>query len=274
MELDKNYPVPVLRTLTKFLQLHQQTNRVSRELLQRALCDIQSEFTSNIAVDTLLADGAIEEKAEFLHPREGVREFDWLLFLLNREPSAMALGFPGSHTMVMMEELEKKRLRYIDHDAAWRSLMINSAKSLDIISPFIDPDGIDIFASDLIQALRKNIAVRIITRSYDSGIASQKRTAIERLIRRVDSEHHSSNLSFGYFHDGSMEEKAKHLGSVHAKLLIQDRRSAYVGSGEFRKNSAFMNLEVGFVSTIPSEINGLVTVFDVFWDLCDVRKME
>ncbi len=271
MELTKKYPVSALRTLTKYIQLYQETDKVRKDLLCRALVDIQSEFTSTSAIELLLSDGLIKQTEGFLYPKGDLKSFDWLKYLLGLEPSALVLGFPGTHTFVMVEELEKRGLRYIDHDAAWRSLMKNSAKSLDIISPFIDPEGIDIFADDLLRALKKNIAVRIITRRFDSGTSSQKRTAVECLIRRVKSEYRASNLSFGYFHDGGMEEKAKHLGSVHAKILIQDRSAAYVGSGEFRKNSAFLNLEVGFINTTPSEINGLTTVFDVFWNLCEVR---
>lgn len=273
MELKKSYSVSALRTLTMYIQLYHETHEVSKDLLSKALSDIQSESTSISAINLLLSNGIIKTSNGCLHPEFNINDFNWLNYLLDREQSAMVLGLPGAHTIVLTEELEKKSVLYIDHDVAWRSLLNNSERTLDIISPFIDPEGIDLFANDLLRALKKRIPVRIITRRFDPGLTSQKRSAIERLVNKVKSEYRASDLCFGYFHDGNCtEEKMNHLGSVHAKMLIQDNKIAYVGSGEFRKNSAYMNLEIGFVRTDPLEISRLATVFEIFWGLCDVRE--
>jgi len=52
--------------------------------------------------------------------------------------------------------------------------------------------------------------------------------------------------------------------STHAKLVISDYNSAYIGSGEFRKNSLLANFEVGCLVEGP-QVFGICEVFDLMF---------
>jgi phosphatidylserine/phosphatidylglycerophosphate/cardiolipin synthase-like enzyme len=53
--------------------------------------------------------------------------------------------------------------------------------------------------------------------------------------------------------------------AIHAKVVIADRRVAYVGSGELRKHSLTADVEIG-VLLRGAAVEHLADLFDVVWE--------
>src|SRR5439155_5232802 len=128
-------------------------------------------------------------------------------------------------------------------------LIIGSANQISIINPFFDRDGREKMLTYLEGALDRGVAVRIISRGKVGG---QARTFIRPLKSRGEEGVEVRMLPKG-------RETA-----VHAKLLIADSRSAYVGSANLTGRSLAYNLELGVIlkGNAASILNN---IFDQLW---------
>jgi len=171
---------------------------------------------------------------------------------------------PGNHTIKFVMNLDEKDVLYIDHSVAWNSLINNAKRSLFIVSPFADQAGFKIFGPNLIKALLRGVSLEIITRDLSPYAKnSGRRKAFSRFINHLKDEKFDPNISLFQVHDGvSNNELAVHLGSVHAKMLIQDNENTYIGSGEFRGNSIFKNVEIGYIFSNKDDVNDFKKIFE------------
>jgi len=272
MELRSDYPISVLRTLWMCKRLADEIGEIKFDMLCHQLCQLHSKIATQMAVDQLVSSGLITLNGEFIRLSDSAKNFDWVDNLIGKDGSVLVLGFPGSNSMTFADALERNKLSYVDHDVAWNTLINRSERSLRIISPFMDTGGIELFGKSLINALKRGIDARIIARSFDQYETNTVKRGFAKLGNMVRDEAEYSKIEFGFFHDGPITPGiSRHLGSVHAKLIVQDAAKAYVGSGEFRLNSAENNLEIGFLHSRAVEIQSLITVFDVFWELCQKK---
>ncbi len=128
-------------------------------------------------------------------------------------------------------------------------LIIGSDNEIAIINPFFDRDGREKILTYLEGALDRGVAVRIISRGKVGG---QARTFIRPLKSRGEKGVEVRMLPRG-------RETA-----VHAKLLIADSKSAYVGSANLTGRSLAYNLELGVILK-GSAASILKNIFDQLW---------
>ncbi len=128
-------------------------------------------------------------------------------------------------------------------------LIIGSIDEISIINPFFDRDGREKIITYLEGALDRGVTVRIISRGKVGG---QARTFIRPLKSRGEEGVEVRMLPRG-------RENA-----VHAKLLIADSKSAYVGSANLTGRSLAYNLELGVIlkGNAASILNN---IFDQLW---------
>ena len=130
-------------------------------------------------------------------------------------------------------------------------LIIGSENEISIINPFFDRDGREKMLTYLEGALERGVAVRILSRGKVGG---QARTFIRPLKARAREGVNVRMLPRG-------RETA-----VHAKLLISDSKSAYVGSANLTGRSLAYNLELGVIlRDTPASI--LANIFNQLWAL-------
>jgi phosphatidylserine/phosphatidylglycerophosphate/cardiolipin synthase-like enzyme len=130
-------------------------------------------------------------------------------------------------------------------------LIIGSDVEISIINPFFDRDGQEKMVTYLEGALDRGVDVRILSRGKVGG---QARTFIRPLKSRGKEAVDVRMLPRG-------RETA-----VHAKLLIADSKSAYVGSANLTGRSLASNLELGVILT-GSAASILANLFDQLWTL-------
>lgn len=251
-----------MRILNKIKDLNQYDLHPGKDLICEKLIDFHNQSKTKKEILNLIDN-------TFLTENNGLYiadTFDWLEFLRNKNVEhILVLGLPGVHAKQFISKLDEKKILYIDHDVAWKSLMRNAINNISIISPFADKKGFDFFGNYLIDAVKKNIDVEIITRSLKRTNKKNPRLlAFSNFYRHFCDELKNREINIYQFYDGTNEEEFhSHLGSVHAKLLIQDSKMAYIGSGEFRGNSIFKNIEIGYITSNESQVVNLKGIFDI-----------
>jgi len=122
--------------------------------------------------------------------------------------------------------------------------IFNSAQEVvRISSPFIQKnvinDGVFPELSEYFEELfGRDIYVKIITRN----IKEKKDKELNWIIETARENDSLENLEIRDYH---IKKDGRIYASTHAKLLISDQNLSYVGSGELRKNSLMVNLELG-----------------------------
>jgi hypothetical protein len=228
------------------------------------LKDYQTESTVKTEIKELESNKIIDIKNNKIFINKKTDEYNWYNYLLKIKKNIIVLGMPGNHTIEFVKNLNKKKVMYIDHDVAWKSLINYSTNKIRIISPFPDKTGFKIFGPSIIEALKKNVKVEMITRSIGPfSKESHRRKAFKNFIKHVLDELSKPDLSIYHLHDGIIsEEIATHLGSIHAKVIMQDNKAVYVGSGEFRGNSISKNVEIGNIFTDEEYIQNINNIVE------------
>jgi hypothetical protein len=273
MELNSNYDTTHLRTAHYTKTLCEITGKpISIELLCDQLSWVQSKLKTERAVEFLRSTDLITQNGINIK-FNGAHEFDWIDYIIAIRKPILVLGFPGNYARKFANDLADKKQLYIDHEVAWKLLIDKSITSIKMISPFFDVGGVNFFGGSLVNALKKNVVLNIISRNFQENQINSRMIAFKKICRIVYDECGYAKFNIGLFHDGSSDNtQEKHLGSVHAKFLLCDTRMAYTGSGEFRKGSARSNLEIGFINNEIEKIEGLVQVFEIFWNMCNIHS--
>jgi phosphatidylserine/phosphatidylglycerophosphate/cardiolipin synthase-like enzyme len=127
----------------------------------------------------------------------------------------------------------------LNAEQAIRDFIHSATTSIDIEAEELSDDGI---LDDLVAAHQGGIAVRVILSSENRSTAQQeavnRMTAIGMQVVELDDPY------------------------VHAKTLVVDRTSAYVGSANFTFYSLTANRELGLLMAVPSEIAKITGTID------------
>lgn len=253
-----------LRIFTKIKEMNAINFFPSKKDISEELKEFHTETCTQEEINYLKEIGILEETEDRLYINEIFKDLNWLKYLTSYQKYIIVLGMPGNHTIEFVKELDKRNVLYIDHDVAWKFLMDNSSKNISIISPFADKLGFKIFGPSLINACKRKVHVEIITRDISPfSKESHRRKAFTNFLRTITDEIRDPDLSIFQIHDGvNDEEFAIHLGSVHAKALMQDTSAVYIGSGEFRGNSISKNIEIGYIFTDENTILSIKNIYD------------
>ncbi len=138
--------------------------------------------------------------------------------------------------------------------------LIDQAKSeVLIISPYFVPrqTGVQWFK----RLRERGITVKIITNSLastDEAIAYYGYARYRRALLRLGVDLYEIRSRPGRGHEKEEEEDhftgssgSRALGSLHAKLVVLDRKVVYVGSFNFDPRSAYLNTEDGIIIYSP-----------------------
>ena len=133
-------------------------------------------------------------------------------------------------------------------------LIISAEKNISKVNPFFDEDGISKILPYIKKAAERGVKIKIVSRpKYDANPEQEKQ--ISQMINELGGM--CQLKRFG----GSINGKPYHL---HAKFMISDNKSAYVGSANITETSLGNNVEVGIIF---SGIKGksLSDFFSLIW---------
>ena len=137
------------------------------------------------------------------------------------------------------------------------SLLLDSATNeILIASPFLEFDGIAMYATNIEKAIHRGSSIFILTRGVieserEDYTYTAKLRALGKLLD-IFQQHQMNPSSQIQIRDYGFRLGTKsdlHYEGIHQKMLIVDGRFAYIGSGELRLPSFLANGEVGVIHT-------------------------
>lgn len=132
-------------------------------------------------------------------------------------------------------------------DPSIKRLIINTNSELWIANPFFDAFGTASILPSLINAAKRGVKVKIITRGfYDKEIDN---LLIESLMIIADAFRKSNvedNLEIKDFFKRNTET-GKQEYALHSKIVISDYDACYIGSANFTETSLKRNFELGVI---------------------------
>lgn len=158
----------------------------------------------------------------------------------NLDCPRILITLPPFNAFGLESELESANVPFFDLKSEFYNLIKNSEESIYICSPFIDFDGIKSFLTVLTSKAKMGVEINLISREISFSNSKYKE------IKKINDYFKSNNAPIN-IRDYHYHSKNRITSSVHAKLIISDRKYAYIGSGELRKNSFEKNFEVGVI---------------------------
>jgi PLD-like domain len=195
-------------------------------------------------------------------------------FQLNKKlEESLVISIPLSLTE-NFELLKKKyNIPVIHLKDAIKLLFILATKEVLITSPYIELDGIMYIVDEVIKAAKSGVSLRIITRDIinsksDSYSYVNKLKAISKLCTLFESNRSSPDAKISIRDFGSqisgIGRTSMHYEGIHQKMIVIDRKFAYIGSGEIRAASFVTNGEAGYVTT-GIHAAFWADFFELFW---------
>jgi putative cardiolipin synthase len=125
--------------------------------------------------------------------------------------------------------------------AGLHRLITQTEQEILILSPFFEQVGFDRFASALLAAARRGVVTTVITHQLGTP-GSINHRVLSALAREAAIQKLNDCFTFWeYQHD----EKSRIVPAAHAKVLVSDSRSAYVGSANLTEHGMAQFLELG-----------------------------
>jgi len=153
----------------------------------------------------------------------------------------------------------------------FEKLFQSASNSIKICSPFIDWNGFSYFKDIFLSKAKNNVNIQILSREIDKQNNPYKHQELNKIYTLFKDNFLSPLVDIRNYH---FETEDKRLASsIHAKLIIIDNKSAYVGSGEIRENSFTKNLEIGVILT-GKKIKEFVLIFDNLFARSEVIRFE
>jgi len=142
----------------------------------------------------------------------------------------------------------------------FRSMILSCERELLAVSPFVEREGIYALRAEFAEAFRRGVRMKILTRDSESPSTTLALYDLFQIFgQRLESrEFHVRAKVYGGFY--------RQIESTHAKLLIIDRREAYLGSAEIRPNALHSNFELGIRTNNATIVHEACHLFDTFWN--------
>lgn len=110
-----------------------------------------------------------------------------------------------------------------------------------IVNPFFQDSGVEWLLKGMQQSVRNGADIEILSRSLEKG--SINRNAISEL-EEFCKEEENTELKLYDYHEES-EKTPKY--TIHAKIIIFDKKMAYIGSANLTEHSFKNKLEIGTI---------------------------
>jgi len=190
------------------------------------------------------------------------------------EGSKLVYSAPASLTIEIQALVSKfPTLQIVPLDDALREVFREAKKGLDIAVPFLEWDGLGYLITEFKDAARRNVRVRLLTRGAlfpersDYPYLEKVKTLLKMFAvfeanalspeARFEVRDFTSRIA-------NPASVSLHFEGIHQKMVVADRRVAYVGSGEIRAASFLVNGECGVIQTGEAAAFW-AEFFDVFW---------
>jgi phosphatidylserine/phosphatidylglycerophosphate/cardiolipin synthase-like enzyme len=143
--------------------------------------------------------------------------------------------------------------------AAFNMLIAGAKWELRISSPFADPETIALLRPSFRKAAGGGVMIKFLTRSARDRQLLAALRSISDVYAKLGIPDKFSVKCYEVSVAGMLVE------AIHAKVVIADRRVAYVGSGELRRHSLTADVEIG-VLLRGAAVEHLADLFDVVWE--------
>jgi len=130
----------------------------------------------------------------------------------------------------------------------FRQMLASARRSIKIFSPYVDPT----FTS---LAEDTKAPIQVVTTLRETRMRSSP------VLERFATTH---PLSVRYLHE---KQARAQMFQLHAKMILVDSTSAYVGSANFTDTSLHYNFELGLYLEDPDILARLHAVFDYIFDV-------
>lgn len=165
--------------------------------------------------------------------------------------------------------------------SALETVIEDADESLRISAPFFEIDGLNLLDDAFTEVAQRDISIKLLVREVltsepRSYSQNRRRKAIAEVIDRFESVASAeSSIAIRDYHHEIGGEYSKLDRSVHAKLILADNSTAYVGSGEIRDSSMNLNAEGGYLIGESEDIAQWRAFFDFLWERSSpVRREE
>ena len=150
-------------------------------------------------------------------------------------------------------------------------LFSSARKNIKICSPFIEWNGFEYFKDLLILKASKGIYIEILSREISDRIGNPRYSDMIKIFNSFDSEGLASRIQIRNYYFRTEENRL--ASSIHSKMIVVDGETAYVGSGEIRKNSFEKNLEIGLILR-GKKVKELELIFDSIFSRSEVISFK
>ncbi|MBI5458973.1 phospholipase D family protein [Methanobacterium sp.] len=123
-----------------------------------------------------------------------------------------------------------------------KKLFMEANDSIYICSPFLDFEGIKDFLPLLVHKNKNGVKINIISRQINKKDNNSRFDVVKPVIKYF--KENKCDVTIRNYH---YQSKNYIESSTHAKFIVVDKKSAYLGSGELRKNSFEKNFELGLI---------------------------
>jgi DNA-binding HxlR family transcriptional regulator len=147
------------------------------------------------------------------------------------------------------EYILNKHKNIILTEDAIKETFSNSKETLRILSPYVDASVID-----YLKIIDHNVKIQFLTVPSRYG----NNPVLERLKQSM------KNLEVKYMFESKDEIQQF---QIHAKVIISDDKSIYIGSANFRDTSILYNLESGIISNDEGLIQEYISIYDDIYSL-------
>ena len=156
-----------------------------------------------------------------------------------------------SFAFTQLDEL-RKGIHALEAREAIEKVIIDSKKTLRVISPFYDELFIDLLSKHT-SKLRSLDWIRII--------ADQEKDQAKITLDKVKALF--SNTKIKYLYKGAGGFK---IGGIHAKILLADENEALIGSFNFTHSHVVYNIDIGLLVT-GRMAQDIAKAYDTIWEL-------
>ena len=257
--MDKTTEDVVAKEISKAL-LRIEGEATGREILESisSLCDANDIMLYGLMGAGIITETAANKKIssyKFLANKERAGDVALIKSLLfgGRKKGAESPGFnlvasyPASKEFKNVEGLESL------YPMLCR-LIISADKQIAMANPYFDGAGIKKIMPYIKSAAERGIKMKIVSRSA-SDSSKEQAEMLRALISDLGESCEARQFS------GRIGSKPYHL---HAKFMVADSKSAYVGSANITETSLGNNVEVGVIFT-GKKAKALLGFFNLVW---------
>mgnify|MGYP001057154170 CR=1 FL=1 len=259
------------------LKMGKTSEEVVSEEASKALMKIEGEASGKDILDRissfcdandfmlygLMGAGIIKEKIarkrikdyKFVIDKEKTKDIQLLRGLLfgrtgaasTQEEFNLVASFPPQGEFMAIKGFENLYPRLV-------RLLISAENRISMVNPFFDKEGIGKIMPYIKGVAERGVKIRIVTRPKHDASPEQE-TQLSQMVGELGEM--CQLKRFG----GAINGKPYHL---HAKFMVSDSKSAYVGSANITETSLGNNVEVGIIFS-GARAKSLSAFFSLMW---------